>query len=132
MNYNVAQPIEPIISVGTGIPQMATSFNQQTINTPDPRGNLGYLGPPPMLPTASPQKSIGNQQALSLNGGQPFATNPIMSGISKVRADPFPLYENIGQNARSCGNRNAAKNPNLSSQPMLHPTDLPLMTPYSV
>jgi len=128
MNYIQAQPIQPIISAPHGIPASSASFNQQTINTPKGgKGNLGYLAPQTAIYTPSPQKSMGNQQALDQSLGQGFSFNSFGSGITSIRSDPLPYYENIGQSARSCGNRNAAKNPNLSSQPMLHPTNTPLL-----
>ena len=128
MNYIVAQPILPITSAPHGIPNQTATFSQLVINRPKGgKGNLGFLAPQNSIYTASPQKSIGNQQALHGNNGEIFVDNPVESGITHVRSDPLPLYENIGQTARSCGNRNAARNPNLSSQPMLHPTDTTLL-----
>tara|TARA_R110002110_G_scaffold23540_7_gene89594 strand:+ start:2963 stop:3394 length:432 start_codon:yes stop_codon:yes gene_type:complete len=128
MNYIVAPPIQPVISAPHGIAQQSQAFAQLCINKPKGgKGNLGFLAPQGSIYTASPQKSIGNQQALHGNNGDYFNYNPVQSGITQVRSDPLPLYENIGQTARSCGNRNAARNPNLSSQPMLHPTDQALL-----
>ena len=128
MNYIQPQPIQPIISAPHGIPASTASFSQQTIETPKGgKGNLGYLAPQTPIYIASPQKSLGNQQALEWSSGQGFGFNPIGSGITSVRQDAIPYYEAIGQSARSCGNRNAAKIPNLSSQPMLHPTNTPFL-----
>jgi len=128
MNYIVAPAIQPVISAPHGIAQQSQSFAQLDINRPKGgKGNLGFLAPQGYIYTASPQKSIGNQQALHGNNGEIFVDNSVQSGITRVRSDPLPLYENIGQTARSCGNRNAARNPNLSSQPQLHPTDQALL-----
>ena len=128
MNYIIDQPIQPVISAPHGIANQTATFSQLCINKPKgAKGNLGFLAPKTPLYTASPQKSIGNQQALHGNNGDYYSYNSVQSGITQVRSDPLPLYENIGQSARSCGNRNAAKNPNLSSQPMLHPTDQTLL-----
>ena len=128
MNYIIDQPIQPIISAPHGIAQQTATFSQLDINRPKGGlGNLGYLAPQTPIYVPTPQKSIGNQQALQGGNGQGFNYNPIESGINHVRPDPLPYYENVGQNARSCGNRNAAHNPNLSSQPQLHPTNAPLL-----
>mgnify|MGYP003628065498 CR=1 FL=1 len=128
MNYIIDQAIRPILTAPHGIPAHSASFSQMTINHPKGgKGNLGYLNSQTPIYVPSPQKSIGNQQALEGNNGQWPGFNPISSGIHSVRGDALPLYENTGQSARSCGNRNSAKDPNLSSQIMLHPTNAPLL-----
>lgn len=127
-DYIVHPPVQAIISAPHGIPNQTATFSQLSINTPKGgKGNLGYLAPQTSIFVPSLQKSIGTQQALEGNDGTYPLYNPISSGISSVRADPMRYSDQIGQSARSCGNRNAARNPNLSSQVLLHPTGTRLL-----